>query len=284
MSQFNLFRKYTESKTAPFLNLVSFFFTGLIVISVLSFIYSCLITLIPTIYFNVVIVFAFGYTIAYASRYLNLLFKIRHRMMSILMTGVLSLFAVYLQWVMYLYIISNDIKPLQDFSFILELIFRPDFIFYDMNELNKVGAWEIGSTIINGTELWLIWLTEALLIISIPLRLYSLFDVLPFSEKGNQWYKKKTIITDFEYILLKQTFLESFYQNSIESLTKLDKGNGIRYSKINVFSDKNKVSFLISIENVSVDSKGQKEFSDVLEPSYIDRNYYNKLNEEFKIE
>lgn len=106
MNTQNSFKKYKESGIAPPINLVVFFLIGLCSMFLLGFLYSCLITFIPFIYFNVVVLIGFGYIIGYTSRYLNITFKIRNKTASMIMTGVLALFATYFQWVFYIYLIS----------------------------------------------------------------------------------------------------------------------------------------------------------------------------------
>tara|TARA_R110002073_G_scaffold8207_5_gene45817 strand:+ start:28673 stop:29533 length:861 start_codon:yes stop_codon:yes gene_type:complete len=282
--EINAFKKYKESGVAPSLNLIAIFSISFVVMFILTFIYSLLITFIPIIYFNIVLVVGFGYVVAYCSRYLNIFFKIRNRIISIALTGIIAVSAIYLQWVFYLYIISGDnINPIDDISIIIDLIINPSLFLDILIELNHFGAWEIGSSTINGSALWFIWLGEALIILLTSLKIYSQFDIKPFSEKDNEWYKAKKVFFDFEYIHLRQTFLESFYVNPAEALASLEKGNGTRQSNVYIFSSKNKSFFLISIENSIVNSKGRKEFSEVLEPCYLDRNHLTTIKEKFAV-
>jgi len=200
------------------------------------------------------------------------------------MTTILALFATYFQWVFYLYILSSEnITPLNDVSYIVDLLLDPMYLIEFINELNKIGAWDIGDVTINGSELWLIWLGEALITLGISLRIYYSFDMKPFSEEDNQWYNKTKINTDFEFINLKKTFLEEFYKNPIVTLNSLKKGDGTRQSNVYVFSSKSQNMFLISIENSIVNKKGRKEYSEVLKPCFLNRNHLIEIKEKFTI-
>jgi hypothetical protein len=280
----HFFKKHQESGIAPPINLSFIFIIGICIMFFLGFFYSALITLIPIIYFNIVILIGFSYTIAYTSYYLNIVFKIRDKTSSMIMTTVLALFATYFQWVFYLYIISSEnVTPLNDVSYILDLLLNPTYLIEFIIELNGTGAWEIGDLNINGAELWIIWLGEILITLGISLRIYYNFNIKPFSEKDNQWYNKTKIDTDFEFINLKKTFLEEFYKNPVVALNSLKKGNGTRQSNVYIFSSKNQNSFLISIENSIVNKKGRKEYSEVLEPCSLNKNHLIGIKEKFTI-
>jgi hypothetical protein len=277
-------RKYTESGIAPPLNIVGLLILAIVSSLALGFVYNVLIRFISFIYVNVIILFGFGYTLAYLSRGLNLLFKIRSKKISMLITAAIGILSIYIQWVCFVYIFFvEDLAPIQDIQSILNFMVHPDFLINSIMEINEYGTWVIGETPINGTILWWIWLGEALLMIAIPLRLYMLFDVLPFSEADNRWYKKKKIDQQFEYILLRQNFLKSFAENPTESLKSLGKPDYNRYSNAYIYSDKNKRSFLIEIENVTVDSKANKDYFEVLPPSHIGLEEIKKLETSFNI-
>jgi hypothetical protein len=277
-------KKYTESGIAPPLNVAALILVAILVSLALGFAYNVLIQLISFVYVNVIIVFGFGYILGYVSRWLNLLFKIRSKKKSMLITAVIGVLAVYLQWCCFLYIyFTEDLSPIKDFESILGIISRPDLLVETMIEINQYGTWMFRDASINGTILWCIWLGEALLMIAIPLRLYLLFDVLPFSEADNRWYKKSKIDKEFEYILLRKDFLKLFAENPVEGLNSLGKPDYRRYSEVYIYSDKNRRSFLIAIDNVTVDPKGNKDYAEVLPPSQISMEKIRKIQTSFNI-
>jgi hypothetical protein len=256
-----VFKKYEDSGITPVRNVGAVLLFGIFTMFLLGFLYSCLTTVITLVYFNVFVLIGFSYAIAQISHFLNVTFKIRNKTVSTIITGVLALFATYFQWVFYLYIIScENIAPISDFSFIImDLVLDTKYLIDYIIELNKVGAWEINSVTYTGTSLWIIWLGEIILTLVISLKISNNFKLKPFSEKDNQWFNKTKILTDFEFIRLKNTFLENFYKNPTKALLSLEKGNGIRQSNVYVFSCKNQEIFLISIENSIINTKGRKK-------------------------
>lgn len=281
----SIFKRYEASGIVPAINVSIILLLGLCIMFFLGFLYSALTTIITIVYFNVFVLIGFSFVIAHISHFMNVTFKMRNKIASMIVTAILALLATYFQWVFYLYLISyENITPLNDISFIInDLILDPKYLIDYIIELNKVGVWEIGSVTYTGTTLWLIWLAEFILTLVISLRIYDKFKLKPFSEKDNNWFNKTRIITDFEYIDLKRTFLDRFYKNPANALSSLEKGNGIKQSNIYIFSNKSQNSFLISIENSIVNNKGRKEYSTVLEPCYLNRNHLIEIKEKFTI-
>ena len=199
---------YKESGIAAPLNTALVIFCSLITILFFSYFYSLIINYLPIIYFNIILVIVYGFIISYVSRLFNIIFKIRNRMKSIIITIILSIFAVYFQWVSYLYIISSENFSLfmvfEDLGFFFKILFRPDLVLNNILDINKVGLWSIGTSGIhlNGLFLWLIWLAEAAIIIYVSVKKYTTFNLIPFSEKNNKWFKKEVIDFDFEHIAL----------------------------------------------------------------------------------
>jgi hypothetical protein len=284
MSTTSPLQKYVESGIAPPLNIAGLLVVAILASMVLGFVYNVLIWYISFVYVNVIIIFGYGYALGYLSRWLNLLFKIRSKKISILITAVIAILSIYIQWACFVYIyFVEDLKPIQDFEAILSMMLRPDLLIEIMLEINANGSWMIGKSVINGGMLWLIWIGEALLMLAIPLRLYVQFDVLPFSEADNRWYKKNKINENFEYILLRQNFIKDFAEDPVKGLKSLGKPDPLRYSTVYIYSDKNMRSFLVEIENVTIDYKSRKDYTEILPPSHISVEEVKKLETSFYI-
>lgn len=284
MEMKNILKRYEISGKAPTLNLGFIFIIGIFIMFLLGLLYSCLTTFIPIPYFNIFVLLGFSYAIAHIGYFLSNTFKIRNKVASMVITTILALFATYFQWGFFIYIISSEkITPFNDLSYIIDLLLDIRYLIDIIIELNSVGVWEIDSVIYTGTSLWLIWSGEVLLTLILSLRIYHKFALKPFSEKDNQWFHKAKILTDFEYIHLKRTFLDGFYNNPVDALMSLEKGNGIRQSNVYIFSSKSQDTFLISIENSIVNNKGRKEYTEILEPCFLNRNQLIGIKEKFTI-
>ncbi|MFI0428327.1 hypothetical protein [Mariniflexile sp. HMF6888] len=281
---------YTESGIAKPLNITLVFLCGLISILFFSYFYSLIITYLPIIYFNFLIVIGFGFTIAFLSRIFNVVFKIRNRRKSIIITIILSLFAIYFQWVSYIFIISFDdydfFKTFKEFEYFLSILFRPDIVIENIIEISKVGLWSIGSSnlYIRGFMLWAIWLVEACIIIFVSYNIFKNFNDIPFSEKDNKWFKKEIIDFDFEHIAFKKKFVEEFLLNPFESVNQLKRGDGLRHSKISIFKSETESKNLITIDNVIVTQrgKGKKDYTKVLEYCYVDNSDLSQIKGKFR--
>lgn len=282
---------YKESGTANPINIFLSITSSLIVLLFVSFFYSFIITYLPLIYFNFIVVAAYGFIIAYISRGFNTLYKIRNKKTSIYITIVVTLFAIYFQWVNYLFIISyEDIEPLLFFKEIKvfsEFLFRPDLVVIDIINISKIGFWSLGfmsDVPVKGIFLWLIWLAEIAIISFFAISVFINFKTIPFSERDNKWYKKEIIDFDFEYVAFKKQFIESFLNNASESILSLKRGDGIRHSKISIFSSKGEPNSLISLDNIIVTQrgKGKKDITKVIEHYYIDNKDLELLKQSFR--
>ncbi len=282
---------YKESGIAPPLNITLVLICSFITILFFSYLYSLITTYLPLIYFNFLIAIGFGFTISFTSRIFNVLFKIRNRKMTIITTVVISIFAIYFQWVSYLFIISyedigafNIFSRLNDFFIIL---FRPDLVIRNIIDINKIGLWSLGTSNINirGLILWLVWLAEASIILFISINNFINFDIIPFSEKDNKWFKKEFIDFDFEHIAYKKLFVEEFSSHPYESINKLKKGNGLRHSKISLFKSETESKSLITVNNIIVTQrgKGKKDITNVLKLCYIDNMVLSQLKGKYTI-
>ena len=281
---------YKESGIAAPLNTALVIFCSLITILFFSYFYSLIINYLPIIYFNIILVIVYGFIISYVSRLFNIIFKIRNRMKSIIITIILSIFAVYFQWVSYLYIISSENFSLfmvfEDLGFFFKILFRPDLVLNNILDINKVGLWSIGTSGIhlNGLFLWLIWLAEAAIIIYVSVKKYTTFNLIPFSEKNNKWFKKEVIDFDFEHISFKKDFVESFASNPFETISELKRGNGLRHSKITMYTSETESKNLITIDNIIVTQrgKGKKDITNVLKLCYVDSLFSSQIRTKFQ--
>lgn len=268
----NLF--YKESGYATNLSLALVIACGIFSLIFLSMIYSMLIAFIPIVYFNILIVIGFGITISFVNRFFIRLFKIRNRKKALLLSVILGVIAVYLQWVWYI-IFASSIELFSSNSFLnfVSLLFQPISVFDIISEIYSVGLWSIFTLpTLNGPLLLLVWIAEASIIIFMSYFNYSRLEEIPFSEKENTWYKKEFIEGEFEYISFKKEFIEQFQNNPFEAIKGLKKGDGIRHSRISVFKTDTESNNLIKIDNVIITQrgKGKEDIVPVLKPYYID--------------
>ena len=276
---------YKESGIANPISILLVMFCSLITILFFSYFYSLIINYLSFIYLNFIIVIIFGFIISYISRFFNIVFKIRNKKKSIIITIVLSFFALYFQWVNYLYIVSIENFSLfmvfEDLEFFFEILFRPDLVLNDIIEISKVGLWSMGTSgaTPNGVLLWLVWIAEAAAIVYISVKSFISFNLIPFSEKDNKWFKKELINFDFERIAFKKQFVENFASDPFESINQLKHGDGLRYSKIAMYTSETETKNIITIDNIIVRQrgKGKKDITNVLKLCYVDSLFSSQI-------
>lgn len=278
---------YKESGIANPINITLSICCSLVLIFFLAYFYSLFSTFFPVVYFNVVAVVVFGFALSFISRFFNRLFKIRSRKKSIIITVILALFGWYFQWVWYIFIVSTENFTLfGDLTNVLFALFRPDLVISDIIEINKIGVWGIGSIPFTGVVLWIIWFVEAAIIFFISYNNYAHFETVPFSEKDNTWFKKQHVDYDFEYIVLKQKFIDELIKNPSETIKNLEKGDGLRHSRLSIYSSLTEPRSLITINNVRIAQrgKGKKETTEVLKSFYINNIHLKEIRDNFRIE
>ncbi len=282
---------YKESGIAAPLSITLVILCSLITILFFSYFYSFLINYLPIIYFNIVLVVIYGFIISFTCRIFHVVFKIRNRKKSIIITTLLSIFGVYFQWVSYLFIISSENFSLfmvfDNLEFFFEILFRPDLVLKNIIDISKIGLWSIGTSRINlnGIFLWLIWLVEATIIVYVSIKKFTTFNQIPFSEKDNKWFKKELIDFDFEHISFKKDFVENFASNPIESIESLKRGDGIRHSKVAMYTSETESKNIVTIDNIIITQrgKGKKDITNVLKLCYVDNLFSSQIRTKHRI-
>jgi len=277
---------YKQSTNAPIINLILSIIISSIIIFFFSYYYSLIITYLPLVYLNILLVLLFGYSIFLIGNSINRLFKIRNRKRALVSIIILSFLGFYFQWINYFYIISHEEITLfiKDWDLLSLIFLSPKAMLDYIIEINKNGAWEMFSFPIKGIILWGIWFLELLLIVLMAYFSYLKSKIDPFSDENNNWYVKNTIDVDFEQILLKKNFIDEFKEDAFKAISSLKQGYGTRYSKIYIYTSKGSKS-LISIENIIVTNQGRgnKEHTTIIEPCYIKNSLLNEIKDKYKL-
>ncbi len=278
---------YIESGNAAILNISLSIFCSLILIGFLSMIYALFVAYIPIVYFNILLTIGLGIAISFVSRLFNSIFKIRNRKKTLIITIILALFGVYFQWIWYLlYISSEEFQVVENISSFFSLLVHPNWVIESIIEISQIGVWGIfGFPRFNGFFLWTIWISELVIIVYMAYHNYTNFETIPFSEKENQWFIKEYIDTEFEYISYKQKFIDDFQSSPYEAIKKLEKGNGIRHSRISIYKTKMESQYLFAINNVIVTQKGKgkEDITVVLKPCFVDKLFINNIKNDYRI-
>ena len=135
-----------------------------------------------------------------------------------------------------------------------------------------------------GLILWGIWLLEAGVIILIAHYNYRYFEIIPFSEKDNTWFKKEYINVDFKHIAIKQKFIDRMETYTSDALLQLQKKHGNRHSQTSVLRAPTKQKSLENIDKTIVTQRGKgiKDTRKVLPLTYINSHHLVLLKKVFE--
>ncbi len=260
------------------LNVTLLFSISLAVAFVISILYGILIATIPVIYFNFFITLGFGIVIGYSVRILSKILKVVNRRISIRAALVSGLAAYYFQWVVYILFFVEGSDFFEAYFINPTLVFKPWLVAQIIVDVHAVGDWAIGSIVINGWPLTIIWIIELVIIILIPSMMVKSQPISPFSVITNSWYKKFTLHKDFESIALKEAFTQSLITHPVELLKTLRNGSVNYFSRVTIFYHEGDEVQYISVQNIRRDKTGKKEMpTDVIHLLEIQSDYAKQL-------
>ena len=224
----------------------------------LGYLYAVLISFIPILYFNVLITVGFGISLGLICRVLARFSHSRNRKSQLFQAVFFGILANYFQWTAYsLFILENSIPSFEFYFSNLDWILTSGNFFNLLGVLNSVGAWGIFGAQINGTTLTVIWIVEFLLIALLPIIGVMQTKVYPYSELQRKWYKKYTLVKDFESISSNTRLISNLELNPLETIELLGKGIAFRHSKIHLFYLKGESNHYLTFENIYYEGRGE---------------------------
>lgn len=245
---------------------------------IFSFIYALATKYISFAYIDILLTLALGGIVGLAISYGAKKGKIRNRIIVIIFAIILGTLAEYLNWVFYIYALSGY----------KSLIFSPVSLKTIMQFISITGSWSIKNYTPKGTELYLIWLAEGLIIIGTAV--YVAFKSMSksiFCESCNCWAEKKTIVSMLEPLFITKADLKSqLEENDFSSLLQLKKAvpTSRSFTELEITScDSCMQLFVLNINaiRVDIDSKGKKSLKStpVIKNVIISPSTYKKIVE-----
>lgn len=249
----------------------------------LGYVYNVVIVVIPLVYLNVLITAGLGLVSGFILRFCIRISSNRNRKSQIIQAVVFGVFILYFQWLAYVLYAFEAAIPSPGFYLLnLGLIFSPEGFFGTIAEINRQGLWSMFGVDIKGFAATAIWIAEALIIIAGPTIAVLTNKIYPFSELQNKWYPKFTLIADFESFAGSQTMIDDLQNNPTETLQKLGKGNGYRFTKAHLFYSKEELNQYLSLEKVLIDSKGKKKGDILINNLRISKAQAEEILENFE--
>ena len=246
---------YKPLDTSPTKGLVLSLLIVLICTPIPACIYALFIAFFPIIYVNIVALSLLIYLLYDISRIAGKIGKIRNKKHLLILAGVTGAFTLYFSWIgtsYFVYHKNNDIGTFfsnECFSFPLNKLADDISIAY------TYGTWGIFGVNFKGLPLFLIWISEALAMIVVPVLITYFQNSSAFSEQLNKWFVKYELDHEFEFISSQNLFYSELKEKRVQAIDELKTPSAFRFSKISIFYLPNEISAYLSIDNKLLQSK-----------------------------
>lgn len=147
-----------------------------------------------SIYLSIFVPAGYGFIIGFAMSMIAKKAHLRSPKKIMILSFIVGLAAVWLQWVFFYAFITND--PSDEYPLHVAYITgltHPHYIIYVIKELFINGYWEYKGSVISGIPYAACWIIEASIISIIPAYVARLQARKPYSEKLNRWADKTTL-------------------------------------------------------------------------------------------
>ncbi|MBD3673459.1 MAG: hypothetical protein HUJ26_08025 [Planctomycetaceae bacterium] len=181
---------YRPSGGVPLMGTLITMVVGCLGGAVLSVIYALINHYNPFIYFTIIATGLFGAGCGVCTVFGLTLGKVRNRGTNALAGLFVGIFALYLSWVWYLFLISREAMG-QGF-----FLFDTRAMFGFMQLLAETGIWEMFGVAPTGIALYLIWVLEALIVV-VPSAFIAWAADTPFCEPCHRWTEEKECLVAF---------------------------------------------------------------------------------------
>ncbi len=180
---------YRHSGKAPAVGVLGMFVAGIVTAVGGAFLYIHLIELIPLIYFNFLIMIAYGALIGGAVALACKMGKVRNGLVCTLTGLIVACLALYVEWSYFLAIKLPEVQGESQGTMELfrHFLTNPGDSWDMMNAFNAVGLWTIKTSVVKGVFLWVVWALEAVGIVVAAVAVSRLYADEPYSETDNRW-------------------------------------------------------------------------------------------------
>ena len=209
---------YRHSGKFGLLGLAYMLVFGAVGALVLGLVYAYADDYIPLVYFNLLLVVAYGCGVGACVHFGAKLGKVRNVPLLLLGGFVAGLMAEYSNWVWWVYAYSKQEV----------LVYMPADLWQVIQEVNEQGAWSVFGSTPTGVELWAYWGLEALVIVAGSTAIAWLtLSSLPFCEACGRWADSKDTVSPLDAVAEPQKFkakLELKDYEAVKSLHKMPAG------------------------------------------------------------
>lgn len=264
---------YKESEQINLIKEVFSYVICIVLASILGYLYAILTIFNPVLYLSFLTTVGFGFILGLICRGLVRLSHNRSKKHQIIQAIIIGILGNYAQWTAYILYVFNETVP--PFGLYIDnlhwFVFSENF-FAAIVKINTVGIWSIFGITFKGFVLTIVWVIEFLIIAVLPVIAVIKAPTRPYSELLKKWYPKYTLIKDFESISTGNQFRGHLKSAPLEAIDSLQKGNGLRYSKIHLFYLKDEEAQYLTLEKIFIGGKGKKDSSIIINNFLINQS------------
>jgi|GEM_PF-2881439 len=228
---------------------------ALVIITILSFVYTAINAYNPIVYLSFLAVFGYGFALYYMLTYIMEEAKFRSKALGLGLLVLLGLWANYTQWVGFVDYISNGAE-LSIGSYFSSLA-DPGALFEMIPLINTMGTWGLGdSGTVSGGMLWGIWGIEFLMLLLVPLYFNWGTDIRPYSETQERFYDDLVVKEVFAPITSVPAAEKALQADTVGYLKSIDPTQTLPGSMVQLFTLPGENQSYLSMLKVTQDDKG----------------------------
>jgi hypothetical protein len=253
-------------------NPISFLYLALAIgigAPLLALIYTYAILYIPIVYLNFLCLAGIAFGLGFVANFVIGFGKVRNKILAIVFGLIIGLAGIYASWIVWVGYHVNS-SAFVELSY-LDLLKNPNAFWSMVWEINEIGTWGIGRSggSVSGMFLTVVWVIEALAMISFPMFFAYTKACEPYLENDDNW-AEQTAIGPFEYIpnsgILEKQLETKNYEELIAMLPAENAGQG-SHSVLTVYHGKNRSQskeFYLSVKNMQhkLDKEGKSDFTE----------------------
>lgn len=170
-------------KTSP-LGLLCLLIVTAVAGSGLSILYLYLVSIIPNVKLTILVTLVFGGILGAIGAFICRIFKIKGRVLPIVVSIIAILIYTYFKWATYCSYIYED----SFFAILPSLLMDPADLKERIIEINKYGTWSLGanSDPVNGIRLTIVWIIEFVIYAGLHLLIVNNVNDEPAAEKNSE--------------------------------------------------------------------------------------------------
>lgn len=253
---------YRHSGKAPAVGVLGMFVAGVVAAVAGAFLYIHLIELIPLIYFNFLIMLAYGALIGGAVALACKMGKVRNGPACTLIGLIAACVALYVEWSYFLAVKLPEVQgeSLGTLELFRHFLTNPGDSWDIMNAFNAVGLWTIKKSVVKGVFLWVVWALEAVGIVAAAVLISRFYADEPYSETDNRWMDEEKFDARLAAVADPKAFTATLERGDYAPLFGLGVSDDAeRFSRVKLYTSPGDADAWMTLTDVTMVQKKKKK-------------------------